>query len=101
MTASAWPDVRLAGVAAGTWLAAVAALHAGTPTAVGLAGGAALSAVLVWIAPVVAPLIALFLIWEVVRRWRRRVALAPAGGPAISPELLDRARREAGSHSDE
>lgn len=56
---------------------------------------------LVWIAPVVAPLIALFLIWEVVRRWRRRVALAPAGGPAISPELLDRARREAGRDSDE
>lgn len=56
---------------------------------------------LVWIAPVVAPLIALFLIWEVVRRWRRRVALAPAGGPSISPELLDRARRESGRESDE
>jgi cytochrome c-type biogenesis protein CcmH/NrfF len=56
---------------------------------------------LVWIAPVVAPLIALFLIWEVVRRWRRRVALAPAGGPAIPPELLDRARKEASRHSDE
>jgi cytochrome c-type biogenesis protein CcmH/NrfF len=56
---------------------------------------------LVWIAPIAAPLIALFLIWEVVRRWRRRVELAPAGGPAISPELLDRARREAGKESDE
>jgi cytochrome c-type biogenesis protein CcmH len=56
---------------------------------------------LVWIAPVAAPLIALFLIWEVVRRWRRRVALAPAGGPAISSELLDRARRESGKESDE
>jgi cytochrome c-type biogenesis protein CcmH/NrfF len=56
---------------------------------------------LVWIAPVVAPLIALFLIWEVVRRWRRRAALAPAGGPSISPELLDRARRESGRESDE
>jgi cytochrome c-type biogenesis protein CcmH/NrfF len=51
---------------------------------------------LVWIAPVVAPLI-----WEVVRRWRRRVALAPAGGPAIPAELLDRARKEASRHSDE
>jgi cytochrome c-type biogenesis protein CcmH len=49
---------------------------------------------LVWIAPVAAPLIALFLIWEVVRRWRRRQELVPAGGPPISPELLDRARRE-------
>jgi cytochrome c-type biogenesis protein CcmH/NrfF len=56
---------------------------------------------LVWITPVIAPLIALFLIWEVVRRWRRRVALAPAGGPSISPELLDRARRESGRESDE
>lgn len=56
---------------------------------------------LVWIAPIAAPLLALLLIWEVVRRWRRRVALAPAGGPAISPELLDRARRESGKESDE
>jgi cytochrome c-type biogenesis protein CcmH/NrfF len=56
---------------------------------------------LVWIAPIAAPLIALFLIWEVVRRWRRRMELAPADGPAISPELLDRARREAGKESDE
>jgi cytochrome c-type biogenesis protein CcmH/NrfF len=56
---------------------------------------------LVWIAPIAAPLIALFLIWEVVRRWRRRMELAPAGGPAIAPELLDRARREAGKESDE
>ena len=56
---------------------------------------------LVWIAPIAAPLIALFLIWEVVRRWRRRVALAPAGGPPISAELLDRARRESGKESDE
>ncbi len=56
---------------------------------------------LVWIAPIAAPLIALFLIWEVVRRWRRRIELAPVGGPAISPELLDRARRESGKESDE
>jgi cytochrome c-type biogenesis protein CcmH len=49
----------------------------------------------VWIVPIVAPLIALYLIWEVVRRWRRRRELAPAGGPPISAELLDRARREA------
>jgi cytochrome c-type biogenesis protein CcmH len=50
---------------------------------------------LVWIVPIVAPLIALYLIWEVVRRWRRRQELAPAGGPPISAELLDRARHEA------
>jgi cytochrome c-type biogenesis protein CcmH/NrfF len=56
---------------------------------------------LVWIAPIAAPLIALFLIWEVVRRWRRRQILAPAGGPPISAELLDRARREADKDSHE
>jgi cytochrome c-type biogenesis protein CcmH/NrfF len=49
---------------------------------------------LVWIAPVALPLIALFLIWEMVRRWRHRQELAPAGGPPVSSELLDRARRE-------
>jgi cytochrome c-type biogenesis protein CcmH/NrfF len=49
---------------------------------------------LVWIAPIALPLFALFLIWEVVRRWRRRQELAPAGGPPISADLLDRARRE-------
>jgi cytochrome c-type biogenesis protein CcmH/NrfF len=56
---------------------------------------------LVWIAPIVAPLIALYLIWEVVRRWRRRQILAPAGGPPISADLLDRARREADKELDE
>jgi cytochrome c-type biogenesis protein CcmH len=54
-----------------------------------------------WIVPVVVPLVALFILWEVVRRWRRRAVLAPAGGPTISPDLLDRARREAGKESDE
>jgi cytochrome c-type biogenesis protein CcmH/NrfF len=49
---------------------------------------------LVWIAPIALPLLALYLIWEVVRRWRHRQQLAPAGGPPISSELLDRARRE-------
>jgi cytochrome c-type biogenesis protein CcmH/NrfF len=49
---------------------------------------------LVWIAPIALPVFALFLIWEVVRRWRRRQELAPAGGPLVSADLLDRARRE-------
>jgi cytochrome c-type biogenesis protein CcmH/NrfF len=56
---------------------------------------------LVWIAPIMAPLVALVLIWEVVRRWRRRQILAPAGGPPISADLLDRARREADQDSGE
>jgi len=49
---------------------------------------------LVWIAPVALPVFALFLIWEVVRRWRRKQELGPAGGPPVSADLLDRARRE-------
>jgi cytochrome c-type biogenesis protein CcmH len=54
-----------------------------------------------WIVPVVAPLVALIVLWEVVRRWRQRALLAPAGGPKISPELLERARHEADKESDE
>jgi len=54
-----------------------------------------------WIVPVVVPLVALFILWEVVRRWRQRAVLVPAGGPKISPELLDRARHEANKESDE
>lgn len=53
----------------------------------------------VWIVPIIAPLLALYLVWEVVRRWRRRAALAPAGGPKVSPDLLSRARHEAGEDS--
>ncbi len=52
MTASDWPDVRLAGVAAGTWLAAAAALHTGTAGGMWLTASALLCAVLVWIAPI-------------------------------------------------
>jgi len=50
---------------------------------------------LVWVVPIVAPLLALWLVWELVRRWRQRAVLTPAGGPQISSELLDRARQEA------
>ena len=34
-----------------------------------------------WVVPIAAPLLALYVLWEVVRRWRQRAALAPAGGP--------------------
>lgn len=53
---------------------------------------------LVWILPIAAPLVAFFMIWEVVRRWRHRSVLAPAGGPSLRPDLLDRARRESGEN---
>ena len=53
---------------------------------------------LVWILPIAAPLLAFFMIWEVVRRWRARSILAPAGGPGLSPDLVERARRESGEN---
>jgi cytochrome c-type biogenesis protein CcmH len=56
---------------------------------------------LVWIAPIVAPFLALLLIWVLVRRWRGRTILAPAGGPPISADMLDRARRESNRDDNE
>lgn len=58
---------------------------------------------LVWVMPVVLPILAFVLVWEIVRRWRRRATLEPAAaeGPPVSPELLARARREAEKESDE
>lgn len=58
---------------------------------------------LVWVMPVALPLLAFILVWEVVRRWRRRAELEPvaAAGPPVSPELLARARQEAEKESDE
>lgn len=53
-----------------------------------------------WIVPIVAPILAMFLVWQVVRRWRIRAQLAPASGPDISPELLARAQHEADDDSD-
>jgi cytochrome c-type biogenesis protein CcmH len=56
---------------------------------------------LVWVVPIVAPLLALWLVWELVRRWRQRATLTPTAGPEIPSELLARARHEAGRGSDE
>ena len=50
---------------------------------------------LAWIMPIAVPLIALVLVWEVVRRWRHKATLAPAGGPQVNAEFLARAQREA------
>ena len=35
-----------------------------------------------WIAPIVFPLVALAILWDVVRRWRQRAAVADGGWPA-------------------
>lgn len=47
-----------------------------------------------WIAPIVFPLVALGLLWDVVRRWKRKGAVATASGPRVSPDLIARAQRE-------
>jgi len=51
---------------------------------------------LAWVMPVLLPLIALVLVWQVVRRWKQKAALAPAGGPPIDATFLERVQREAG-----
>ena len=56
---------------------------------------------LVWVVPIVAPLLAFWLVWELVRRWRQRATLTPAAGSEIPSDLLARARHEAGRGSDE
>ncbi|MFY9689440.1 MAG: cytochrome c-type biogenesis protein CcmH [Candidatus Acidiferrales bacterium] len=56
---------------------------------------------LVWIMPVLFPIVALILVWQVLRRWHRRAALAPASGPPLSPDLIERARRAADKDSNE
>jgi cytochrome c-type biogenesis protein CcmH/NrfF len=54
-----------------------------------------------WIAPIAFPLVALVILWDVVRRWRRRSAIATASGPKVSAELLARAQRESDKGGDE
>lgn len=54
-----------------------------------------------WIAPIVFPLIALIVLWDVVRRWRQRSAVATASGPKVSADLLARAQRESDKDRDE
>ncbi|HVB85038.1 MAG TPA: cytochrome c-type biogenesis protein CcmH [Candidatus Dormibacteraeota bacterium] len=58
---------------------------------------------LVWVMPVLLPLLAFALVWALVRRWRHRATLQPvaADGPPVSDELIARARREAEKESDE
>src|SRR5580700_925900 len=51
---------------------------------------------LAWIMPVLLPLIALVLVSQVVRRWKQKAALVPAGGPAIEAQFLARVQSEAG-----
>ena len=50
---------------------------------------------LAWIIPGLAFGLGLGVVLLVIRQWRRRFELAPAGGPPISSEALERARRQA------
>jgi cytochrome c-type biogenesis protein CcmH/NrfF len=54
-----------------------------------------------WVTPIVVPLLAIILVWVVVRRWRQKATLASASGPAIPAEFLARAQRETGIDYDE
>ena len=54
-----------------------------------------------WVTPIVVPLLAIILVWVVVRRWRQNATLATASGPHVSAEFLARARRETGRDYDE
>jgi cytochrome c-type biogenesis protein CcmH/NrfF len=49
---------------------------------------------LAYVMPVLVPIVAILLVWGLAQRWRERSALAPAGGPPVSADLLDRARHE-------
>jgi len=51
---------------------------------------------LAWVMPILMPLLALVLVWYVVRGWRKKAKLAPAGGPPVDADFLARAQRESG-----
>jgi cytochrome c-type biogenesis protein CcmH len=53
-----------------------------------------------WIAPIVFPLVALLVLWDVVRRWKHKGAVATASGPRVSPDLIARAQRESDKDED-
>jgi cytochrome c-type biogenesis protein CcmH len=54
-----------------------------------------------WIVPIAVPILSVYILWEVVRRWRQRAASAPAPSVKVPPELLARAKRESGEGSNE
>ena len=57
---------------------------------------------LVWVMPVILPVMAVLFVWGLVHRWKERAAVAPvaAGGAPIDPELLARAHREMDSQDE-
>ena len=55
----------------------------------------------VWMIPGLAFGLGLAVVVMVIRQWRRRFELAPAGGPPISSEALERARQQADRETEE
>lgn len=50
-----------------------------------------------WVVPVLVPLVGLFGVWEVARRWRQKhpaAAAASASAPGISPEIIARVQHD-------
>jgi cytochrome c-type biogenesis protein CcmH/NrfF len=56
---------------------------------------------LAWFIPGIAFGLGLAIVVMVIRNWRRPVELAPAAGPPISPDVLDRARQQADRETEE
>ena len=57
---------------------------------------------LAWMIPGIAFALGLWLVVVVIRQWKRRgMQLAPAGGPPISSEAFDRARRQIDEETEE
>jgi cytochrome c-type biogenesis protein CcmH/NrfF len=56
---------------------------------------------LAWAIPVLASLLGLGLVILVIRNWRHPAVPVAASGPALSPDLLERGRRQADRDTDE
>jgi cytochrome c-type biogenesis protein CcmH len=56
---------------------------------------------LAWAIPVIASIFGLAVVVLVIRNWRHPAVPAAASGPAISPELLERGRRQADRDTDD
>jgi cytochrome c-type biogenesis protein CcmH len=56
---------------------------------------------LAWMIPGIAFTLGLGLVLMVIRQWRHRVVLSSAAGPGVSPEMLERARRQIERETDD
>ena len=55
----------------------------------------------IWMVPGIAFALGLALVLLVIRHWRQPVVAAPASGPALSPDAMERARREIDRETDD